>query len=136
MKIWLKSLTRTTKLDTDLIIDKMFIELDKPAYRIVKQSLNFVEFRQNMLLPNWNFNQFKYINGGRFRINPETKTIVLFYYMELIYDVVINSIILLLAVFKDSNFFYFFIAWGITLIIKLISYRNIAKGIIDRVASS
>ena len=136
MKIWFKSLTRTTVLDTDTVIDKIFVELDKPAYRISRRSLNYVEFRENMLRADWNFNQFKYINGGTFRINPETKTVILNYYLDLIYDVIINSVIVLLGIFKDGSFFYFIIATGISITTRLMSQKEVAKGIIDRVVNS
>jgi hypothetical protein len=136
MKIWFNSLTRTTILDTDAVIDKMFVELDKPAYRVTKQSLNYVEFKEIFWRADWNFNQLKYINGGTFRINPENKTVVLSYYLNLVYDVVFNLVFILLGIFKDSNFFFFNILIGVKIMVRLIFHRITAAEIIDRVVNT
>jgi len=96
--------SRTTTLEPDIIIEKILQEIDQPAYTIINETTNNIEFKQRLswgIIRNRRMEAGK-VNWGRFElVSSGNETIINFYYYHSILKMV--SFMCLFLIFACSG---------------------------------
>jgi hypothetical protein len=108
MKIWYRTLNRISHIEQSALLERIVENLKGKGYDIILQTDNCVQFKYGFWRPGSRTAAFSFLNGGRFEIIDETKTIMLSYYLSPIYEVVVCCLSAVLAVFEGPQVFYFF----------------------------
>jgi len=133
MKIRYKKITRSTDANSATLINNIIAELNKPGYIIINRTENDVEFQYNI----WRFGSradvFRTVDGGKFQISKECKTISLSYYLSPTFEIIAVFIIATLGIFQDHHIFIFIIFIGAMFFARIITSRMVSNRIMDNV---
>jgi hypothetical protein len=133
MKIWYKTLSRIAHVEESLLLERIVETLKGKGYDIILQTDNCVQFKYGFWRPGSRTAAFSFLNGGRFEIIDETKTIMLSYYLSPIYEVVLCCLSAVLAVFVLPQVFYLFILFLIMFGIRASVIIDTANSLLDRI---
>jgi len=137
MKIRYKKIIRSTSQDVEVLIYNILVALNKPGYRITKQTENSIEFKDIFWRADWNFNAMKCIDGGKFEMDSKSKTIRFSFYLSPYIDIFWNLFSLTLVVIQeDFQFLYFNLFFVIMFVVRFLSNRSLAYEMMEQVVNS
>jgi hypothetical protein len=132
MKIRYK-ITTSINFDPHTLIDNAINELVRSDYIITNRTKNHLEFKNNIWKLGSRNEAFGKIDRGSFDFNAEKNTIVFFFYLNTLFEIVAAAIFIFLGITQDSYLFIFIIFIVIMIVIRIITVRGVANRMMENI---
>jgi hypothetical protein len=133
MKIRYRKIVRSTNIDSNALIKRIVLELSKPGYKITNQIQSSLEFKYNIWRVGSRTEVFRNVDGGRFDVISESKSIVFSFYLSPIFEILAISITAFLGITQDYHIFFFVVFITLMFFIRLISVKIAANRMIENI---
>jgi hypothetical protein len=134
MRIYYKKLTHRTELSYSDLRRNIFTELGRPGYYIVKQDTKNIEFGYNI----WRFGSrnevFNRVDGGNFAISENGETIVLSFYISIMFEIIVTIIFAILALIKDYELLILIGFVWLMFLVRTVSVKKAGSQMLTNVA--
>jgi hypothetical protein len=123
MKIKYQKLIRSTDIEPSVLLERMVAELNKAGYQITNQTQSSVEFKNNIWGPGSRTDVFKKVDGGKFNISLEEKTVIFSYYLSPAFEILAFCVVAFFGIVRDYHILFFIVFIALMFFIRIISQK-------------
>jgi|ERR1700754_4428823 len=131
MRIIYKKLIRLTNIEPSVLLKRMIAELNKGGYQITSQTQSSVEFKNNIWAPGSRTDIFRKVDGGKFNIILEERTIIFSYYLSPVFEILASCIIAFFGIIRDYHILFFIVFIAVMFFIRIISQKTVGNRMME-----